>query len=786
MKKLLPLLILIILTLCLFSSCKLSGEEGGDDAASAYRVMLSLPDGVTVDGANPVNVKAGGIVSFKLKFNSDTMFAGVTHGMYNYGTQTVVIDNVSSDINATLSVNKYDFDTSVTYNFIMRGTGNDESDVPSGMKLNAGIAVNVTAGDDGRRFVGWSFGNSSASGAEIVSTERSYSFVIRPDYANEDGNVVIYANYADTNVLYYNSNGGEINAGSVNATDKSYYKASVVSLLGERVLKLKVNDTYLSKVESYSSFYDDGTFYREGYVLKEYNTKPDGTGEAYSLGSKVYFDPEIENPTLYCIWAKETPVDAFTYTDVSIPCPYSKKAQYAPDWKERGVIISSYTGNAETVVIPEKIGDKYVIAIDAGAFRNKDVKTVVFNRFILRVTDGAFVGCGSLETLYLNDSIYQIGNGAFDAETYSNFRSLRVNATLAPRFSNDSDGAHSIKLSRLLGGAGEKKLVVVGGSSIYQGLGTEYLEALLDGEYRVVNFGTTRTTHGTMYLEAMSYYAGEGDVIVYAPENSSYMLGERELYWKTLRDLEGMNNIYRYVDISQYTNLFGAFADYNQNYRYKRAPQRYESIAAVTYTDKNGDRTGLDRERYVDDTKYLDVYFASLNNRIKSRFDVNWMDDALANKEDYGNPDNPTWCSLDDPYYLEPMNRVINAAKSSGAKVYFSYCPCDADSLVDASKNLAWIRAYDELVADVYDYDGVIGKCEDYIYNHLYFYDCAFHLNDYGRPYRTYQFYVDFCSEMEVPVKYQIDTLGTDFDGCIFEPKTTGKPKIPVDFLLEE
>ena len=785
MKKLLSLFILMFLTLSLLCACELPKGDGGDGDGDLYRVMLSLPAGVTVEGSNPVSVRPGDTVRFKLNFANDTMFAKATHGKYNYATRTLTIDSVESDINATLSVNKYDFDTSVTYNFIMRGTAADDSNLPSGTEVNAGVVASVTAGDEERIFVGWSFGDSSAAGAEIVSTERSYSFVVSSEYADKDGKVTIYANYTDTNVLYYHPNGGQINVYSANYTDKSYYKATLTTLLGDRVMKLKVSDNYLSKVESYSSLYDDGTFYRKGYVLKEYNTKPDGTGEAYSLGSKVYFDPATENPTLYCIWAEETPVDAFTYTNVTIPCPYSKKAQRAPDWKESGVIISSYTGNAETVVIPEKIGDKYVIAIGAGAFKNKDVKTVVFNRFILRVADGAFRECPSLDTLYLNDGIYDIGNGAFDAETYTSFKRLIVNATIAPRFSNNADGSHAIKMSRLLAGKDEKKLIVIGGSSIYQGLGTEYLEALLDGEYRVVNFGTTRTTHGTLYLEAMSYYANEGDIIIYAPENSSYMLGERELYWKTLRDLEGMNNIYRHVDISQYTNVFAAFSDYNRNYRYSRDPQRYEKIADEPLTDKNGDRTQPERAGYVDDERYLDVYFASLNNRIKSRFDENWMDDALGNKEDYNNPNNVTWCSIDDPYYLEPMNRVINAAKSSGAKVYFGYCPCDADSLVEAAKNYAWLRAYDALIADIYDYDGIIGKCEDYIYNHVYFFDCAFHLNDYGRTYRTYQLYLDLCDEMGVEAKYQINSLGTLFDGCKFEPKTTGKPKIPVDYLTE-
>ena len=107
------------------------------------------------------------------------------------------------------------------------------------------------------------------------------------------------------------------------------------------------------------------------------------------------------------------------------------------------------------------------------------------------------------------------------------------------------------------------------------------MEALLDGEYRVVNLGTTRTTNGLIYLDAMTELAHEGDVVIFAPENSAYMMGETELYWKTLRDLEGMINFYRHVDISNYTNVFASFSELNVKYRYGRAPYHYEQVCEV-------------------------------------------------------------------------------------------------------------------------------------------------------------------------------------------------------------
>ncbi len=793
MKKKLFFLILTFaifaLTLCLSSCDWLELPHFGNSEAppKTYKVMLSLPEGVSVNGSNPITVTEGESAQFSLRFSNDCMFASVTHGTYRVSSRTVVINNVTENISATLAVNRYDFDTSRTFKYIFYESGRETSNVVNGAEVNAGIVVSVSANNFERRFVGWTLGANYINGGRLVSNERNYSFVMNADYADENGMVLLYPNYADTNQLYYHPNGGSVNLGSANCLNTSYYSVSKAHLFSDVLLKVKVFDTYLSKVESYSTFYDDGTFYRNGYVLKEYNTKPDGTGDSYSLGSKVYFPENEEYPVLYCIWAEQTPADAFIYKDITIKRPVN--AAYAPDWKENGVIITKYTGNAETVVIPEMLGNRYVIAIADSAFVNKDVKTLVFNRRLIKVENGAFRGCSSLNTIYYPDGLYEMYNEALDADSYKSLKNFYVNATIAPRFSKSLDGAHSVKMSRLLAGADENRIIVIGGSSVYEGLGTDYLEALLDGNYRVINFGTTRTTHCTMYLEAMSGLAHEGDIVIYSPENSSYQLGERELYWKTLRDLEGMNNVFRYIDISNYTNVFSAFTDFNKTKKYTRAAVRYEQIVECTVTTPSGDHTKADRQSYVNfDIYNPDVYYHTLNGRIKTKLDTNSndMEQEQLVKLDFQNKDNPLWCSIDEPYYLDVMNRIIDSAKTSGAKVYFGFCPTDGESLVEPAMNLEWIRAYDKLIEDVYNFDGSVGRCEDYVYSRIYFYDNAFHLNDYGRTYRTYQFYIDLAEILGIDDTYGITELGTYFEGCLFEPNTTGKPRMKPIFLMEE
>jgi hypothetical protein len=188
------------------------------------------------------------------------------------------------------------------------------------------------------------------------------------------------------------------------------------------------------------------------------------------------------------------------------------------------------------------------------------------------------------------------------------------------------------------------------------------------------------------------------------------------------------------------------------------------------------------RAGYYDPSNYKDAYTITLNNRYKSRFEGAWNNVAAQQQNaNYNDPENITWCSADDARYLDRMNRVIESAKGSGAKVYFSFSPVDYSSLcAEAKANpAAWFAAYDKFIADNYAFDGVLGTSADYAMNRRYFYDCAFHPNDFGRTYRTYTLYTDVCELIgETNVKGIYD-VGRDFEGCLFENNSTGKPLMP-------
>lgn len=739
-------------------------------------IVVSDPNGVT--GTTSLQVKKGESAVFDITVKSTYDFVSVSKGSYNAERGELVIEKVSDNISVSFTVRALGYDKNDTVCLDLQFTEYDTSDVKSGRTINLGTKATLTAGDKTRKFLGWSLGASLVNGGKLLSTDEIFVLSVEPSVIGTNtGNVSIYSNYADKGIVKYDANGGSVNTSSTNMKGNSYYSA--IHMNG--VVTVNLSKSYTDFAQSASTFWDDGTFYRDGYVLIEYNTKPDGTGEAYSLGSKFY-SPSVASQTLYCIWAKAS--EGFEYTDVRWGYASGVTATTAPHWKIDGIKITKYNGNDRVVVIPEMIDGKYVTTIDKDAFVGKDVEVIVFNKYILRVEDGAFVSCPNLTTIYMNDSIFYMNDAAFDAESLAGIKNFYLNATMAPRFMKNrhgDGGVFSVKFSRLLASQDKNRIIVVSGSSTYQGLGSAYLEALFGGEYTVVNLGTTRTGTGLIFFEALQHYIHEGDIVIYAPENHINMFGQNEMLYRSFYDLEGMYNLYRYIDISHYPSVFSALSAYNRERRYTKAPTAYEDIAGANInSDKYGDYQNASRGQLREDSsvKYIDSYFITLNKYYKN--DLGW-DDIPYQTENKDYLTSPTW--TDFTIYKDEINRAIRLLQATGAKVYFGFAPVDADDVVPEAQNREWMEAYDALITENYEFDGLVGSSADYVFAHNYFYDCAYHVNDYGRTYRTYQMYLDLCEILGIEDMKAIDGVGTDFAGCLFEDGSDGTPVHKVDYL---
>ena len=115
--------------------------------------------------------------------------------------------------------------------------------------------------------------------------------------------------------------------------------------------------------------------------------------------------------------------------------------------------------------------------------------------------------------------------------------------------------------------------------------------------------------------------------------------------------------------------------------------------------------------------------------------------------------------------------------------MYFAFAPTDAAAVVSEARSAEKISEYDALIASVYHFDGLLGSAKDYVYDHKYFYDCAYHVNDYGRTYRTYGLYRDIAQILGISSVKGIYDEGRSFEGCLFEDGSDGTPKTKVEYL---
>ena len=636
-------------------------------------VMLAAPDGCTVEGDNPVSVVPGGDASFRLSLGEKYVLLSVPDGAsWDERTGTLTVRGVRYPTTVTPNV-VYDPQSVRFFVENAQSGGAVSSSIEQGIVLS-GQTVTVTAvPKDGWEFVSWTKRHAAEKGGEMLSTDPSYTFTLTDD-------AVLYANYRsltaadetapkeNTRLILYHANGGKVAADGTEILQK---------------------DVSTAVYRSPNSLWDDGTFTRDGYVLLEYNTNADGSGTPYSLGSKLILpENEREALLLYCIWAKESPASDFTVKGDS------------------ALTITAYTGDDDTVVIPETIGGKKVTAIAAGAFRNKRFTTLVLTKNLRTVEKNAFLGCTKMETLYLFDTVVTIYDESFD-ETPA-WRNFYLCAAMAPRYAHTVEGTYRVKWERLTL-AEKNRIIVVSGSSSYQGLETPLLEELLDDRYTVVNYGTIRTTNALFYLEAISHFTHEGDIVIQAPENSEFQLGYNGLTWKLYRDVESYNNIWRYIDISRYKLVLSQFSEYNR-VRVKMQPRSYDDFS--TRIDQNGDMTG---KRGLNRPQFHGSYTITLD------------EDTMSD----GNAAN--------------LRGVYALIRASGADVVMSHAPQNFNALTDRAKTREQQSAYMDAVKRKTEIP-MISDIAAYIMEGQYIYDDDYHPNDIGRTMRTEQLAKDIIA----------------------------------------
>ena len=479
-------------------------------------------------------------------------------------------------------------------------------DVQKGIGSRENVTLTATM-KNGYLFDGWSEGDAIVNGKTAAETSRTYTFT-----ATE--NVVIYFNSSIT--LRYHENGGKIAKEGFDGTD-TY---SVVFYQNPNTLP------------------EQGYFTREGYTLTGYNTKPDGTGEAISIGSKVTATGEgvID---VYCIWEETTPVSDFTYT------------------KTRGVTITSYTGTAENVIIPTEIDGTPVVRIAANAFAdNTTMRRIVIGKNVELVEKGAFKNCSALETVVLYDCSFG-SNGISDASfsVCTNLKNIRVNTCY--EIYNDWRAMMTGKIDRLIWADDKKKIVIVGGSGSLFGFDCAMLEEALGGEYEIVNFGENANVTSLAYFDILADIVDEGDIVLWCPEPGPYTLGKFNMGGHFFYFRQSNFDFLKYIDYSLYSDLLSNFSAY------------CSALGSAKFKSHDALSSGMNQ--YGDN-----LGAGAWNGQVVSKYNFNYRSEA-----DYMLAD------------------IVEAIKAKGAKCFFSFAAMQEGGLKSVDESV--ILNYEKMIEDL-------------------------------------------------------------------------------------
>lgn len=642
MKK--PLLVLLILLAALCAVGCLWDTEPAPGRDMNLVVMLTEGEGYAITSQNPVRVPPGGTASFEVEVDPTYIIDSVSRGAV-YADGRITLENVNYPATLKVASRPRELYTYVVTNDSRYGTISSNQDSQT---VYEGTEITITATPkEGAMFLGFSVGGLLKSGGTIVSYSTEYTFTLTKS-------IRLYANYAQqgSKIIIYKANGGRV---ANSSQDSIFVEVS--------------NSHYICP----NTIYDAGNFVREGYVLYGYNTEPDGSGRYYGLGWNIVM-PETGIETLYAQWMEETDPGKFTY-------------------KTSGgkVQITGYTGDDETVVIPEFIGSSPVTTITPGAFSGCSFSTLVFSKNLKTVAGGAVLNCPNFTTLYMSDSILAINDSFYS--NCPNFSKLYMNATQAPRYisSKVRNGTYQIKFERLMTAPG-KKLIVTGGSNVAYGVISEQLMAGLDNEYSAVNYGCNASTPASFYIEVISNFIKEGDILVHAPENNKYQWGYNEANTTLWQIFEGAYDAFSYVDIRNYINVFSSFASFNA------ARQSMEKNTYENYTSETVNMYG----DYIKE-KVGTTYIPSGQGFTVSQLTAS---------------------------YNKNLNRSLDMVAAAGGKCYLSF------AVRYASKNAANQEAYMQTAKNNI-HATMISKTGDYIFDSKYFYNSDYHLNTAGAIIRT-------------------------------------------------
>ena len=510
------------------------------------------------------------------------------------------------------------------------------------------VTVSATA-NEGYTFVGWSKGGYLEDYGELVSEDAQYTFT-------KNGRTRYYANFVGENqvLVCYHANGGTIN--------------DAASRNGVLIQKLTMqNHQYPMTLPQ------NGTISREGYVLTEYASQPDGSGTVTNIGQRAFDDNKIVH--LYAQWSRETDIAAFTFQEV-----------------EDYYYVSNYVGTDTVITIPSAFNGKPVKGVASNAISSGTLKTLIIPKSVTTLQTNAFAGCSSLTTVYLYDSVVEMTDGSFAG---CPIQKVCLNSVYDQYYY--AQGVGKLELLYSQKNTDINRLVVLSGSSSTMGLDSQHLQNNLTKQYSVVNFALQIAIPGSFTMRLIENYLQAGDVVLWAPECELKQFNNA-LTTMAFVKFDGAFTAFRNVDIREFRYFFDSMAMY---------------ALAKAYDTENLD---------IAQKQFYHAYGDEGNQHTQQDFASNYQ---------FKSPTERT--EMTDTVY-QRINAAIDSLKNRGVTVYLSFAPFSTEACAGTVTD-AMMDTYSTTLAQKL-HAVCIASQSDHNYAKKYFYE-MFHMTAEGKQVRT-------------------------------------------------
>lgn len=653
------LLLLLMTALLALAACGTPVETETDDYE--IRVMVAYPGRAVDSPADYVYVRPGEDVYYPVPLSDEYEYVGNDRNA-EYVDGVLILKNVWYPTTVTLEVMQKGLGEFLR---IQEGGTVHAQTVDGELDFSKPTTLIATA-NEGYDFLGWTKGGFLLDQGDLINTDETYTVQLSSEEP-------LYANFrleTDAIICYH------LNGGRAQGTDNDVYYDSFP----------------LTYYHYPNAIGDVGIFEREGHTLLEYSEQKSGDGFITCPGGKIFLENEgiIE---LWLQWEKWSPDSVFQV--------------------ENGY-ITKYTGSGDTVIIPGEIGGQKIVGIRSGAFDGANMKTLISHKNIETIEGKAFQNCLAIDTFYLHDTVKNISNDIF--RNCNNFKNFRFNAAMPPSKVSQSWGAYTRKFERAvyLAGPEHNLMAVLSGSSSLYATDSPLLEELMkkDGyDFDVLNFGIQASCPQLFFMEFLYHFTDEGDVLIQAPEVGGGTMG-LSISSTHIQILQSTYNAFRYVDISNYGNLFKAIKDV--------ADMRANS-PFVSYADERSDIVTINI--YGDRENEHKTGIAEGYRPGKITLGGNYPPDAS----------------------IAQYNRIYNRFKAKGVRIYYSFAPVagGAFKATDADIKRYEDRVDEKLLAPR------ISVYKDYIIPQEYMYNSDAHTNVEGMIIRTRQLARDLLAQFK-------------------------------------